>query len=247
VAQLVMWRVGSNLDWETIARMSKGWSNAQELSLAKDFVEKLDALPEADTGSLLCEVRAAGADQSAIAAELNKRLDGQIVLGLPVKTVVPARPEGPSVACRVQLTGTAEKPEAQVQVAKSGGAAAGWVPVGKFTLPVELKDGKVQEAAFGDALADGILSRLVRAQMTKGPMVKGKPTYKIRIDNASPLILNGLAVQGTLSQPEDQPKVLAGISIPPSKNMTVPATGEVVEQLGLKKGIKIIAADLSGL
>jgi hypothetical protein len=29
--------------------------------------------------------------------------------------------------------------------------------------------------------------------------------------------------------------------------MTVPATGEMVDQLGLRKGIKIIAADLSGL
>ena len=29
-------------------------------------------------------------------------------------------------------------------------------------------------------------------------MVKGKQTYKVRIDNASPLILNGLAIQGTL-------------------------------------------------
>ena len=29
--------------------------------------------------------------------------------------------------------------------------------------------------------------------------------------------------------------------------MTVPATGEMVEQLGLKKGIRVIAADLSGL
>ena len=78
-------------------------------------------------------------------------------------------------------------------------------------------------------------------------MVKGKQTYKIRIDNASPLLLNGVAVQGTLGAPNDPPKVLAGISIPPRKNLTVPATGEMVEQLGLKKGIRIIAADLSGL
>lgn len=78
-------------------------------------------------------------------------------------------------------------------------------------------------------------------------MVKGKQSYKIRIDNASPLLLNGLAVQGSLGASNDPPKVLAGISIPPRKNLTVPATGEMVEQLGLKKGIKVIAADLSGL
>jgi hypothetical protein len=247
VSQLVMWRVASRLDWEAIARMSKGWSNAHELSLARDFVEKLDALPEGDTASLLCEVRAADEAQAAVAAELGERLDGQVVLGLPVKTAVPARPEGPAVACRVELVGAGAGTEARVQVAKSDGEAKAWVPVGKFTLPVGRKDDKVEAAAFADALAEGVLGRLVRAQMSKGPVVKGKPTYRIRVENASPLILNGLAIQGAVGQPEDPPKVLAGISIPPFKNMTVPATGEMVDQLGLRKGIKIIAADLSGL
>ena len=81
-------------------------------------------------------------------------------------------------------------------------------------------------------------------QMSKGPLVKGKQTYKIRVDNASPLLLNGLAVQGMLGTPNEPPKVLAGISIPPNRNMTVPATSEMVDQLGLRKGIRIIAADL---
>jgi len=247
VAQLVMWSVASKLDWETIARMSKSWANAHELSLARAFVEKLDRLPEGDSGALLVEINAADAALAAIAGELGKRLDDQVVLGLPVKSTVPARPDGPALACRVQLIGTVEKPEAQVQVAKSDGAATAWVAVGKFTLPIESKEGKVEATAFVDALAEGILSRLVRAQLSKGPMVKGKQTYKIRVDNASPLVLNGLAVQGTVSKADDPPKVLAGISIPPFKNMTVPATGEVVDQLGLRKGIKIIAADLSGL
>jgi hypothetical protein len=249
VSQLVMWRVGSKLDWETIATMSKSWSNANELSLARQLVDKLDALPEGDIGSLLCEVRGADASNAAIATELGKLLDGQVVLGLPVKTVVPARPEGPSVACKVRLTGTAETTEAQVQVAKSNGDATEWVAAGKFTLPVKSVDGKVEAVAFADALADGILSRLVRAQLTRGPAVKGKPTYKIRVDNASPLILNGLAIQGAGAKPDEQPKVLSGISIPPLKNMTVPATGEMVERLGLKagSGIRLIAADLSGL
>jgi hypothetical protein len=92
-----------------------------------------------------------------------------------------------------------------------------------------------------------VLDRLVRAQLSKGPIVKGKPTYKIQIDNASPLILNGLSVRGTLASADDAPKVLAGISLPPSKKMTVPATGEVVDQLELRKGITVVAVDLSGL
>ena len=94
----------------------------------------------------------------------------------------------------------------------------------------------------------GTLNRLVRAQLIKGPRDKGKLTYRIRIDNASPLILNGLAALGTDSKPRTQtPRVLSGISIPPRRSMTVPASEEVVKTLGLKHGIRVVAIDLSGL
>ena len=153
-----------------------------------------------------------------MAGELNALLKGQVVLGLPVKAAVPTRPDGPAVACRVQLKGTAEKPEAQVQVAISDGAANAWVPVGKFTLPIEQRTARSRRTQFADALAEGILSRLVRAQLSKGPMVKGKQTYKIRIDNASPLILNGVAVQGTLSDaPMTRPRSSPGSASRPAR------------------------------
>ena len=96
-------------------------------------------------------------------------------------------------------------------------------------------------------LAEGVLSRLVRAQLRRGPTVKGKATYQVRIDNASPLVLNGLAVLGTEIKSQEQPKELLGICISPRRSMTVPATEEVVKNLGLRKGIRVVAADLSGL
>ncbi len=34
--------------------------------------------------------------------------------------------------------------------------------------------------------------------------------YQLRIDNASPLVLNGLAAVGTTSKPDETPKVLVG-------------------------------------
>jgi len=247
ISQLVMWRVASKLEWDTIAQMSSKWANSHELSLAREFVANLDRLPEGESGALLVELRAADPAQETLARDLGKLIEGQYVLGLPVKLGVPEKPEGPSVACRVQVIGTTEKPEAHVQVIKSDGAATSWVAVGKFTLTVESADGKIKGAAFGDALAEEVLSRLVRAQLSKGPIVKGKQTFKVRIDNASPLLLNGLAIQGTLGTPVGPPKVVAGISIPPFKNLTVPATGELVDSLGLRKGIRVIAADLSGL
>ena len=41
--------------------------------------------------------------------------------------------------------------------------------------------------------------------------------------------------------------MLWGISISPRRSLTVPATEDVVRTLGLKKGIKLVALDLSGL
>src|SRR4029077_191650 len=101
-----------------------------------------------------------------------------------------ARPEGPAVACRVRSNAS----DALVEVDRSYATAARWVALGKISLPVGRTKGKSHTAAFADALAEGILNRLVRTQLTKGPREKGKLTYQLRIDNASPLILNGLAL-----------------------------------------------------
>ena len=43
------------------------------------------------------------------------------------------------------------------------------------------------------------------------------------------------------------PKVLSMISVSPRKSLTVPTDEDVVRSLGLKKGIKVVALDLSGL
>jgi hypothetical protein len=60
-----------------------------------------------------------------------------------------------------------------------------------------------------------------------------------------PLILNGLAVVGSTSKDAETPRVLSAISIPPRRRMSVRASEEVVKQLGLEKGIRIVALDLS--
>jgi hypothetical protein len=89
----------------------------------------------------------------------------------------------------------------------------------------------------------------VRAQVIKGATTreKGKLIYQIRIENASPMILNGLALVGTGSPAEETPKVLTGICVSPRRSLTIPAGEQDVKALGLKKGIKLTALDLSGL
>jgi hypothetical protein len=244
VATLVMWNVAGRLGWDAIAERSKGWANAHELTLAQSLVAQLDALPQGETGALLYEVRG----DAALAGALSDLLKDYSVLGLKAKAGVPDRPEGPAIACRIIVDETAGKPEATVHVATTDGAAAEWLPAGKFTLAVATEAGKPKAAAFADALAEGLLGRLVRAQISRAGVVKGKTIYKCRIDNASPLILNGLAILGSgKTRTETTPKVLSGISVSPRRSMTVPLTGDMVDQFGLRKDVRVIAADLSGL
>jgi len=134
-----------------------------------------------------------------------------------------------------------------VQIRTTDEHGQAWVSAGKFDLPLDAKDGKLDTPTVAGKIASGVLGRLVRAELVKGKKVKGKDSFTVRIDNYSPMILNGLSLTGGADKSGDFPKLLSGISISPRKSLTVPATNEVVEHLGLKKGIRVLAADLSGL
>jgi hypothetical protein len=178
---------------------------------------------------------------------LSKSLHRKDVLGLvaEVSEKLAARPEAPAIACRVKL----KAGEASVQVLGSDASASNWVPFGKFSLPVVQGQEKFDASRFADGLAEGVLNRLVRAQVIKGATTreKGKLVYQIRIENFSPMILNGLALLGSDSPAKETPKFLTGICVSPRRSLTIPADEQVVKALGLKKGIKLTALDLSGL
>jgi hypothetical protein len=243
VSQLVMWRLAGRMEWDSIGQLADKWANLHELALAKDFVSRLDTLPAGESGRILFEIVGTDSASESMATALGAAFKDKTVLGLQAVLGIPAQPEGPAVACRVRLNGG----EALVQLVSSDGAARNWVPFGKFTLSVGQDREKPDTAQFADALTEEVLNRLVRAQLSKGPRVKGKLTYQLRIENASPLILNGLSVVGPPSKTVEEPKVLTGISIPPRKSLTVPASEDAVKTLGLKQGIRVMALDLSGL
>ena len=125
-----------------------------------------------------------------------------------------------------------------------------WVHFGKFTVPVTRRDrGRLDVGAVcrwvvgGDSQSAGA-GAVIKGSATKD---KGKLIYQLRIDNASPLVLNGLAMLGTASKEDEMPKVLRGSASRRGRSLTVPASEDVVRTLGLKKGIKLVALDLSGL
>jgi hypothetical protein len=257
VAQLVLWRLTTpQITWQMIARLSRKWANASEIALAQQFVARLsdrdDVSDPHETGTLYVEVDSADAATDALAADLRNILKESLVLGLVARDEVPKKPEGPAVACRIRLAGTAEKPEAIALVAVSDSNGKEWVSSGKFTLPltkVEGREGKLEAVAVADSLASGLLERLVHVTVLKGKTRnnEGKLVHRIRIDNASPLILNGLMLVGSDPESKAAPTTLLGISVAPRKSLTVPASEDAVERLGLKKGARAFAADLSGL
>ena len=108
------------------------------------------------------------------------------------------------------------------QVASSDGAARKWVAFGKFEVSLKDTDGKFDAARVADGVAEGIIGRLVKAQVTKADhREKGKLVYLVRIDNASPLILSGLAFQGVGNKPTDLSRPLTRLGIPPRKYLTL--------------------------
>ena len=248
ISQLVMWNLAARIDWLVIAQLTSDWVNAQELALARQFVERLDTLPEGESGQLFLEVVAGERQHEALAAELNKWMAGRTILGLKAAPGVPDKPGGPSVGCKLQIVGDPDQPEALIRVAASNGHRE-WTSMGKFTLAIAAGgDGKRDLAGFGEKLAGGVLERLVRARLVKGrDGLQGTLTYKLQVDNASPLILNGFAVAGTLSKPGEPPHLLVGIALPPQRSVQVPLTAGLVEAYGMKKGTHLVALDLSAL
>ncbi|MBX6315472.1 MAG: hypothetical protein IRY99_21555 [Isosphaeraceae bacterium] len=249
VAQLVLWHVHNGLSWETIAQFSRGWANAEEMALARSFVRELrDAqgreLPRGESGKLYWELTTRKDENAPVAADLKTVLDGRSVLGLAAKKGVPARPEGPSLAVRIRLEGD----EAFVRLDTPDLKAGGWSEGEKFVLKLKRGEEPLSAAEVADALAEKILTRLLDVRLIPGGKYRGKSVYKIRIENRSPLILNALVLAGTESgEAAGRPSLLAGLSLPPHKGLTVPTSTDVVERLGLKEGLRVLAVDLSGL
>ena len=265
VAQMVLWYVTAGASWDDIGRLSQGWGNASEIALARQFVADLGKVEgpspraQVDPGLLYWEIKAVGARNRELSDGLRVLWGKYLVLGLSTKEGVPATPGGPALACRLEVSDSA----VGVSLSASHPSGSDWVSLGTF--PVKLPDPKAhspsaadavpvpaltkeaEAARLGDAVADAMLGRLVRVYLSRGPKVKGKDTFRVKIVNSSPLLVNGLALGGADAGNDAVPSVLAGLSLPPLKSLTVPASAEMVERLHLKDGVRVHAANLSGL
>ncbi len=243
IGRLVIWHLTAGLDWDALAVLSGGWANPYEMTLARDSADHLDSFPSEETGRVLFEAEGKDAAGEAFAVELRSAVRRKVVLGLIAEIGIPARPDGPAVALRVRISAT----DARVLVHCSDAAATKWVPMGLFTVPLSQDGKKPDVGRLTGGIADGAINHLVRVRLSEGVKDEDKMYCQLRVDNGSPLVLNGLAAVGATSGPDAAPRVLSGICLSPRKSMTVAASEEIVNSLGLKKGLKLIALDLSGL
>jgi hypothetical protein len=239
----VLWNVSAGLDWDAIAMLSKAWADPRDVALARQFVANIDGGSKDDAGRIHVEVIGRG----ALADEVKGLFKEATLLGLKAESGIPAAPSGPSLAMTVAVPGDAGgKVEVAVKLSNGRGR---WVDATKVTVPVATKDGKADAAATVDAVADGVLGRVVEAKLVKGKKVKGKDSYSIQVLNRSPLILNGVAFAGVDAggKPQNSPGLVWGLSVSPGKVLSIGASAEAVERLGLRSGVHVLAADLSGL
>ena len=246
VSQLVLWHLGYGVDWPTLEDLSRSWANRSELALAKQFVDRRSGADVAgrigDPGTIFYEVSTAGVGHERLAGEVRRLLDERSFLGLTARPGVPARPPGPALACRIDVKDGATG----VRLSSSNEAGFSWVDVAKFTLPSVEAGGNLPEpAGLIDRVAKGVLERLIRVQLTR--QGQGKVAYRIQIENGSPLVLNGLTLGCRESGPGPRPATLVGLSLPPRKAMTIPASNALARRVGSGKRPHILAADLSGL
>jgi hypothetical protein len=252
VSQLVLWNVATGLDWSRLESIARPWANPHEFALARHLVSQLGAAPAAPANkatpaaSNTFDIDLGTTDRKAepFAAQLRALLEGSSMLGLKVRVRRVAPPTGPALAAEIQLQGA----EASVRVLATESSGSSWRDVAKFSLALADSKGAERPAAeVADALALGMLERLVRVELTPAPKHKGKAAYTIRIENGSPLVLSGLALAGPGADRETKPSLLLGIALPPKKSLTVPARAEVVKRLRLTEGARILAVDLGEL
>src|SRR5262249_28675894 len=194
-------------------------------------------------------------DQLPVMRALIQLFSGKSLFGLKIRPGIPQTPMGPSMACRVNLVGEWPRVKAVVTVTTSGGNHT-WTPAGQVEGPLpQGVSGRMQAGAFADAIAEAGLGRAVKGELIDGSpgpgeaerRGEGEGPYWIRIENDSPLILNGLILAGAgPSRKGGRPMFLVGLCIPPRKSLTIPAADDLVERLGLRRGVRILAADLSG-
>ncbi|MHC5542548.1 hypothetical protein ACYOEI_30350, partial [Singulisphaera rosea] len=246
VAQLVLWNAGQGLDWSRLEALAATWTNRRELALAQRLAERLGSRDSsgqpAEASVLSFEISATTPEDQRLAMDLRKILEGKTILGLTPREGVPAKPTGPALATRVLI----RKSAVSVHVLASDEAGVAWVDLGQASIPrFSSPEAPRSPAEIVDAWAESMLARIIHVRFARHG--ESNHHFFIRIENRSPFVLKGLSVDGPGTDSGSSPSTLVGISLPPGKKMTVPASPKAVQRLRLKQGIHATAANFDTL
>ena len=219
----------------TIAQLSQKWANRHELTLAKDFVDHLDALPEGESGPAAVPGRRDRRGGQPWPREFSKVLEGKTVLGLVAQVAASrrrARRAGGGVPGAVERDGGVGAGGQQRRA-----AAKTWVAVGKFTLPVTQEQEKFDAARFADGLAEGFSTGWCgRSSSRDRRQGQGQADLPDPDRQCFAAGLQRAGGAGNGRARDEHPKVLPGISISPRRSLTLPASEEAVKTLGPEAG-----------
>jgi hypothetical protein len=235
-----MWNVFNGMSFEQIATEAARYVNLHEITLAARFVHALDASGPAELvepvyfnqGRVLVRVQGAGS-LAKVAKRLNEELDGQRLLGLPVRVVDEIPPSDGNVSSLmldIDFTGAnARQTNARVTV-RHAGLVGGWRLLGSPQFKITTPPDKLDVATISTAVTRAIGSTFV----TVRPIGKNPGMNTFRIENRLPFTLSGLELR--TSRSEDAGTVLLprlGLGPVRTVQTSAPAAMGFVEKIEL--------------
>jgi len=192
VAQAVMWHVGNDLPFETMAAEGTKVVNRHELALAARFVEALDLSTDADLVDprrladrrIYVSIRGEGGLREE-AARLAEQVDGLYLMGLPVRTVGSDQvPEAapPALLVRVLITDS-KVGETRGKVAVSYCSEEDqWQPLGQFKFQEGSSLSVLDSAGLLQGLDQAIAAEFVSVRVAR----RNRGSTTLRLENRLP-------------------------------------------------------------
>lgn len=242
VAQAAMWRVCNDVPFEFMAAQKGKVVNIHEVALAARFVDALDASGSSDLvdpgylteARIMIDLRGEG-PLAAQADRLAEVIDGQRLMGLPVRAVdpranEPPTPAAPALLVKVVLTRTAAGETRGRVFLDRAVVGGGWVPLGKTTFTETSSSNVLDASALLKSLDHAIATAFVIVKPTR----HGAGSTTLKIDNHLPFTLANVIVKAGGSS--GQPKVaLKGLGVGPARSVMAPiqAPGGSVDHVEL--------------
>jgi hypothetical protein len=238
VAQAVMWHLCNGLSYEQLATEAAKFLNLHEITLAARFVNALDA-----SGSALVDpseltearvlVRLSGDVYSKDLRRLASDLDGQRILGLPVRVVddLPTSSDQlGSLSLKIHLSASKTGPTQGRVVVQHASIASGWVDLGRASFKPEGPVADLKAADLAAAVDRAVASTFVSARIAR----TAPGTTTLKIENRLPFTLANVVVR-TGRTPEAGRVALSAVGIGPARSglATIQAATGVVERVEL--------------